>query len=162
VVSNEGPTTAPFGDAQYSIGLLDIDIDGGVGGIMATVECEVTDQVAPGISSATNLTSIAAREVRYDDNYWTEAASCRDRAAKLLDQIKPDLIRQIMPDPAPDLAASVTVIRSLAERIAQARAEGDKTTHGLLTDYAVNELGLPDTMIAAIPTPQPPLPKPAQ
>ena len=158
----DGPTTAPFGDAQYFLGVLDIDIDGGIGGIIATVQCEVSDQTSPGDSSATSLASIAAREVRYDDNFRTQAESCRGRAAKLLDQIKPDLLRQIMPDPAPDLIAATAVIRGLAERIAQARAEGDKTTDALLSDYALNQLGLPDTMIAAIPTPQPPLPKPPQ
>jgi hypothetical protein len=112
------PNTTPYGQAQYVLGEIDLFVSGAEGEVICTVSCEVTDTVSPGSTEATTLLTASTRETRYDEEARSEIDSCRERGVELLTrEFKPNLLRQIMPDPPLDLLHAITTIRALASQL---------------------------------------------
>jgi hypothetical protein len=124
-------------------------VSGAEGEVICTVSCEVTDTVSPGSTEATTLLTASTRETRYDEEARSEIDSCRERGVELLTrEFKPNLLRQIMPDPPLDLLHAITTIRALASQLTAARESGDEKLAETLTALAVDYLHIPERMLA--------------
>jgi hypothetical protein len=146
------PSTARFGEAQFSTGQLELAIDSaaGISGTaFLTVECTVSDAVSAGTTSSRTVFALPMLQVSYDELTRQEIATCAEKADELLDRFKPNLLARILPDPPGDLENAVAVLRQLAAEVSAARAGGDNEMADGLLQVAVDYLGIPANMLSA-------------
>jgi hypothetical protein len=141
------PQRLPFGDAQALMGVLELDISGGQGAVLGTVECHATDGVRPVVTAVTVISQLHCRQVHVDD---TASRDCRDRAFELIAHRLPPFVHQIMLDPPPDLRAAIHVLRELALLTQRASQDGDEELSGALRTVATEALGVPSALLPIV------------